>query len=87
MTFLHDGAWILVKTLSYGGLAVALLGVAIFGWHFVRINARAGRGDTNEVPRESWRGRGATLGLKVLLTGAGMQVASFLLSGVLQIRF
>ncbi len=86
MNIVLDIAWLLVKILSYGGLAVALLGVAIFGWHFVRINARAGRGETSAVPAASWRGPGATLGLKILLLGAGLQVASFFLSAVLPPR-
>ena len=87
MTYLFDGAWILIKTLRYGGLAVAFLGVGIFGVHFVRLNARAARGETNEVPRESWRGRRAVLGLQVLMAGAGMQLASFALSALIPHRF
>ena len=58
MNLLFDAAWLLIKVLSYGGLAVALLGVAIFGWHFVRLNARAGRGDSGDIPRIlAWSGR------------------------------
>jgi hypothetical protein len=87
MKLYFDLAWILIKTLSFGGLAVALVGVAIFGWNFVRINARAGRGDSGEIPRESWRGKGATLGLQLLALGVVMQIASFILSASLPHRF
>jgi hypothetical protein len=84
MTHISDIAWIVVKTLSFGGLAVALAGVAIFGWYFVRLNAIAARGETNQIPSESWRGPGAKLGLAVLTGGAGMQLASYLLAVLLR---
>jgi len=87
MTYIFDAAWIVIKILSYGGLVVALAGVAVFGWYFVSINARAGRGENTEIPRESWRGKGATLGFKILVSGALMQVASFIFSALLPHRF
>ncbi|HWF64180.1 MAG TPA: hypothetical protein VN685_06180, partial [Rhizomicrobium sp.] len=54
-------AWIFARWLSLGGLAVAVAGVAVFGWHFVLINARAARAGMNTVPGKSWRGKGARL--------------------------
>jgi hypothetical protein len=83
MAYVLDGAWLLVKFMSLGSLAVALAGVAIFGWYFVRINARAVRNDTSGIPRAAWRGRGAIFGLKVFASGAAMQIASIALSAVL----
>ena len=70
---LLSAAWTLQKGLSLGGLAVALAGVATFGWHFVRINAAAAQGDSSEIPPESWRGAGARYGLSIFARrfGAG----------------
>jgi hypothetical protein len=84
MTYIHDAAWILVKTLSFGGVAVALAGVAIFGWYFIRLNAIAAQGEANSIPAESWRGRGAKRGLVVFAGGAGLQLSSFLLAAMLR---
>lgn len=83
MTLILDAAWILVKTLTYGGLAVSLAGVAIFGWHFVRLNAVAAQGDSGDIPPESWRGPGARLGLMVLAGGAGLQLAAVMLASLI----
>jgi hypothetical protein len=83
MKQLLDIAWILVKTLSFGGLAVALAGVGVFGWHFVRSNAIAGRGEGDHIPAESWRGSGARLGMMIVAAGAGLQIASMLLAALL----
>jgi hypothetical protein len=83
VTHTLDAAWMLTKAFSYSGLVVALSGVAIFGWYFVRINAVAARGDTNEIPTESWRGHGAKRGMLVLAVGAGMQLASFIMAASL----
>ena len=83
MTYLLDGAWILVKVLSYGSLAVGLIGVAIFGWYFVGINARAAQSESTEIPKESWKGKGAKLGLRLLVLGALIELASMILSVVI----
>ena len=82
MNVILGGAWALIKILSYGGFAAALLGVAVFGWYFVQANARAARTDASAVPPDAWRGKGALRGLKLLACGAGMQIASILLSAV-----
>ena len=83
MAYFLDGAWMLVKTLSFGGFAVALAGVAVFGWYFVRINAQAVHNDTGAIPPEAWRGEGAIFGLKILATGAAMQIAAMVLAAIL----
>ena len=83
MKQLLDIAWILVKILSFGGLALVLAGVGVFGWHFVRLNAIAGRSEGNQVPPESWRGRGARMGLAILAGGAGVQIAAMVLAALL----
>jgi hypothetical protein len=83
MKFLVDTAWLLVKLFNYGGLVVALVGVVVFGWYFVGINARAGKGESEEVPRSSWRGKGARRGYWLFGVGIAMQIVSMLLTAVL----
>ena len=81
--FTLDSAWTLDGILKYGGLIIALAGVAIFGWYFVRINARAALAERSDIPAQSWRGRGALLGAKILALGIVVQVASFILGAML----
>lgn len=84
---LLSAAWMLQKGLSLGGLAVALAGVATFGWHFVRINAAAAQGDSSEIPPESWRGAGARYGLSILLAGLVLALASMILAAMLPSQY
>jgi hypothetical protein len=83
MTQLLAAAWLLQKTLNIAGLAAALAGVATFGWHFIRINASAAHGETDEVPPESWRGRGAKFGLLILASGVVLTLASMVFAAML----
>jgi len=83
MTHLLAAAWLLQKTLSFAGLAVALVGVATFGWHFVHISALAAQGETGEIPPESWRGRGAKFGLLILASGVVLTLASIAFAAIL----
>ncbi len=76
-------AWLSVGVLKFGGLALALIGVAVFGWYFVRGNARAARDGTGKVPISSWRGPGPMLGAKMLAGGIALQVLSVLLAVML----
>jgi hypothetical protein len=78
-----DAAWILTKILSYGGLAIMLAGVGVFGWNFIRINAAAGRSERTDVPPESWRGPGAKRGYQIVLAGAAIVIVSILLANLL----
>ncbi len=78
MKTLLDIAWMFCGLLKYGGLAVALGGVVIFGWHFVRANARAAR-QTVDENTVAWGGPGAMLGVKVLAVGVAVQVVAFVL--------
>ena len=82
-----DAAWILQKVVSIGGLVVALAGVATFGWYFVRINAVAARGDSGEIPRESWGGAGARRGLSIFAAGVALAVISVILAAALPTRY
>jgi hypothetical protein len=53
--------------------------VALFGWHFVRANARAARKDAGDDAPVAWGGAGAMQGLKILGLGLGVQFAAFVL--------
>ena len=79
MVFLNF-AWMFVGLLKFGGLAVALVGVAIFGWYFVRGNAQAARDNADKVPPSSWRGPGPIFGAKILGIGIALQILSVLVS-------
>jgi hypothetical protein len=80
-------AWLLQKTFGVAGLTGALAGVAVFGWHFIRISALVAQGDTDEISPESWRGSGARLGLSILACGVALAVASMVLANVLPSRY
>ena len=77
---LLDAAWLLVRILNWGSLVVELAGVTIFGWQFVRINAAAARGETNQILHSSWRGPRAKQGFLIAVIGAVMQVVSIILA-------
>lgn len=68
--------WTLTGFLKFTGLALALGGVAMFGWYFVRANARAARKDDAPV---AWGGAGAMNGVKILGLGLGVQLLAFVL--------
>jgi hypothetical protein len=79
MVHLLAAAWLLQKTLFYVGLAVTWAGVATFGWYFVRLNALAAQGETDEIPSVSWRGRGAKVGVSIFGSGIVLMVGSMVL--------
>jgi hypothetical protein len=83
MLHLLAAAWLLQKTLFYAGLAVAWAGVATFGWYFVSLNALAAQGETDEIPSESWRGRGAQIGMWIFGSGIVLMVGSMVLWDIL----
>ena len=85
MVLLLNAAWALYSVLKFAGLAIAIIGVAIFGWYFVRANARAAR-NADKNASIAWGGAGATVGLKVIAFGLAMQVTGFLLALVLPSR-
>jgi hypothetical protein len=78
-----EALWILVRVLTWGALAVALVGVVIFGLHFVRINAAAARRERNDIPASSWRGPRAKRGFVLIGIGAVMQIIAIILATVL----
>jgi len=86
MRFLLDIAWFLVSLIRYGSLVAALLGVVVFGRHFVGINARAAQIGRADIPDESWRGAGAINGFKLVGLGFALLMVSLLLSALLPPR-
>jgi hypothetical protein len=86
MALFLNFVWTFVGMLKFGGLAVALIGVAVFGWYFVRGNAQAARDDPDKVPSSSWRGPGPIFGTKILGVGIALQVLSVLLATALPSR-
>jgi len=87
MALILDAAWHVQKVLSLAGLAFALMGVSIFGWHFVSLNAQAARSDSGSIPEDSWRGPGAKLGLRIFAGGVILAIASMALSAMLPGRY
>ncbi len=81
-----DIAWTLVSLIRYGSLAVVLLGVVVFGWHFVGINARAAEIGRGDIPDESWRGPGAITGFKLVGLGFALLMVSLFVSALLPPR-
>jgi len=82
-----DAAWLLQKNLQLGGLVSALAGVAIFGWHFVRLNAAAARGDSEAIPVEALARRRRAFGYSIFAAGVTLAVASNDLSAALPNRY
>jgi hypothetical protein len=86
MSFALDIAWDLVGLIRYASLAAVILGVALFGKHFIGINARAAQTGSGEIPDESWRGPGAITGFKLVGLGFALLVVSLFLSALLPPR-
>ena len=81
-----DIAWDLVSLIRYASLAAALLGVVVFGRHFVGINARAAEIGRGDIPDESWRGPGAITGFKLVGLGFALLMVSLFVSALLPPR-
>lgn len=79
--------WFLASSLSsvlkFGGTVTALVGLGIFGFHFIRENGRSARKGQNTVPSRAWRGKGAIKGLRLLTYGAVAIAASIAVSFLL----
>ena len=86
MSEIVNGAWRLTEVLHLGGVAVAVAGVGVFGWTFVKLNARAAKGETSNVPSGSWRGKPALLGYVIFAFGIAMQMFGYALGVLLPFR-
>ena len=86
MDHIIDGVWGLTEALNFGGVAVAVVGVGIFGWTFVKLNALAARGESSSIPSASWRGRPSLVAATVLACGVGMQVLGYVIAVWLPFR-
>ena len=80
MTIFLNVAWSLVTIFKYSSIALALAGVGIFGFYFVRENARSARHGENALPTAAWRGEGPKFGAWVLAAGILLQLASILIA-------
>ena len=87
MALALDVAWYAQKVLSWAGLMLALTGVAVFGWHFVSLNAHAARSDSGAIPPASWRGPVAKRGSLIFAGGIALAIASVILSAMLPGRY
>lgn len=72
--------WLTFTILKFGGVGVAVLGVGIFGYFFVRENARSARSSQNVIPMASWRGKGPIVGTMILAAGILAQLAAYLIA-------
>ncbi len=78
--------WTLVSVLNYSSLAVALIGIVIFGRHFIRSNGRSAQAGQDKIPMSAWRGPQAVRGLKFLGISIIMQITSIVVSLLLPAR-
>lgn len=76
-------ASLLSTLLKFAGVAVAVIGVGYFGFHFIAENARSARRGESAVPSGAWQGVGARKGFSIFAAGAMMLIASFLVALVL----
>lgn len=87
MRTLLDLAWMFCGLLKYGGLALALAGVVMFGWYFVRANAHAAKQDAHKQDGSEnaivWGGPRAMMGAKVIGLGLAVQLVAFVLMALL----
>ena len=69
--------------LKFCGVAIAVAGVLMFGFHFIRENARSARRGESSVPSIAWRGEGPKKGARIIAAGALALTASLLVSLIL----
>jgi hypothetical protein len=80
MAMFLDAAWTVVSVCKYGSIIIALTGVGIFGFYFVRENARSARQGENTIPATAWRGKGPRLGAQLLAAGVVLQLISIIVA-------
>jgi hypothetical protein len=69
--------------LKFAGVAFGFAGVMIFGFHFIRENARSARQGESHVRREAWRGEGPKKGIRLFAIGVAVVAASLMVSLIL----
>lgn len=67
--FLFLVSWLSTVT-KFAGAGIALTGLGIFGFYFIRENGRSARKGMNSVPTTAWRGKGPIKGLRYMAYGA-----------------
>lgn len=69
--------------LKFCGVALAFAGVMIFGFHFIRDNARSARQGESAVRQTAWRGEGPKKGIALFAIGVVVMLASLMVSFIL----
>lgn len=69
--------------LKFVGVAFGFAGVMVFGFHFIRENARSARQGESAVRREAWRGEGPKKGIRLFAVGVAVVLASLVVSLIL----
>jgi hypothetical protein len=74
----------LISTLlKFAGAALAVTGVGIFGFYFIRDNGRSARRGENSVPAKAWRGAGPRKAARIFAAGVFALTLSVLVSLIL----
>ena len=69
--------------LKFAGAAIAVTGVGIFGFYFIRDNGRSARRGENSVPAKAWRGAGPRKAAQIFAAGIFALTLSVLVSLIL----
>jgi len=78
--------WVLIHGLHIISLLLLLGGVALFGWHLMRTASRQSADQDGKLSPEIWRGKPATLALKIFGAGVVLQSLSILLAVIVPNR-
>ena len=76
-------AALLSTLLKFAGVAIAVIGVGYFGFHFIGENARSAQRGESAVPVKAWQGAGAKRGFSIVAVGGLMLITSFIVALVL----
>jgi hypothetical protein len=69
--------------LKFAGAAIAVTGVGIFGFYFIRDNGRSARRGESSVPAKAWRGPGPRKAARIFAVGISALTLSVLVSLIL----
>lgn len=69
--------------LKFAGAAIAVTGVGIFGFYFIRDNGRSARRGESSVPAKAWRGPGPRKAVRIFAAGVFALILSVLVSLIL----
>jgi hypothetical protein len=87
MTSFFAAAWAISRVLSVAALLLAVAGVIIFGWNFVKLSARAGQRESRDIPSQAWAGRQAKIAYWIVGSGAVLLLTAIILANILPTQF